>query len=128
MVQVRESDIRDFEPPAGGGVVIINPPYGERMDKDDLTQLYAAIGDSFKKRFAGYDCWLITSNKEALKHVGLRPSRKIPVINGPLECRLLRFRVEPAFFVDREAADRRTRAFAMERAVAAGAESFVNRL
>jgi putative N6-adenine-specific DNA methylase len=91
MVQVRESDIRDFEPPAGGGVVIINPPYGERMDKDDLTQLYAAIGDSFKKRFAGFDCWLITSNKEALKHVGLRPSRKIPVFNGPLECRFVRY-------------------------------------
>jgi putative N6-adenine-specific DNA methylase len=91
MVNVRECDIRQFEPPEGGGVVIINPPYGERMDKDDLSELYKTIGDSFKKNFTGYDCWMITSNKEALKHVGLRPSRKVPVFNGPLECRFVKY-------------------------------------
>lgn len=91
MVTITETDIRDFIPPDGGGVVIINPPYGERMDKDDLSELYKGIGDAFKKHFAGYDCWLITSNREALKHVGLKPSRKIPVFNGPLECRFVKY-------------------------------------
>src|SRR5688572_19499100 len=64
LVQIRESDIIDFIPPEGGGVVIMNPPYGERMDKDDIFELYKSIGDSFKKNFTGYDCWLISSNMD----------------------------------------------------------------
>jgi len=91
MVQIKECDIMEFIPPEGGGTLIINPPYGERMDKDDLILLYKNIGDTFKKNFSGYDCWLITSNMEALKHVGLRPSRKIKVFNGPLECRFVKY-------------------------------------
>ena len=91
MVTVQEGDMMDFEPPTGKGVVILNPPYGERMDKDDLEVLYKSIGDTFKKKFTGFDCWLITSNKEALKHIGLRTSRKIPVFNGPLECRFVKY-------------------------------------
>ncbi|MFM7177476.1 MAG: class I SAM-dependent RNA methyltransferase [Bacteroidota bacterium] len=91
MVTIRESDMRDFDPPSRKGVVIVNPPYGERMDKDDLTELYKSIGDTFKQKFSGYDCWLITSNKEALKSLGLRTSRRIPVFNGPLECRFVKY-------------------------------------
>jgi len=91
LVQIKESDISDFIPPEGGGVVIMNPPYGERMDKDDISLLYKKIGDAFKQHFTGYDCWLITSNMEALKHVGLRPSRKIKIFNGPLECRFVKY-------------------------------------
>jgi putative N6-adenine-specific DNA methylase len=91
MVHIRECDIKDFEAPEGGGVVIINPPYGERMDKDDINALYKSIGDTFKQRFSGYDCWVISSNMEALKHIGLRPSRKIQIYNGPLECRFMKY-------------------------------------
>jgi putative N6-adenine-specific DNA methylase len=91
MISIREGDILDFDAPPGKGTVIINPPYGERMDKDDLTVLYKTIGDAFKKRFTGYDCWIITSNMEALKFVGLRASRKIIVYNGPLECRFVKY-------------------------------------
>lgn len=91
LVDIKESNMLDFEPPDGGGVVILNPPYGERMDKDDIFELYKSIGDTFKKKYAGYDCWMITSNMEALKVVGLRPSRKIKVFNGPLECRFVKY-------------------------------------
>jgi len=91
IVHIRECDMIEFEAPEGGGVVIMNPPYGERMDKDNLEELYKSIGDTFKKKFTGYDCWLITSNMQALKFVGLRPSRKIPVFNGPLECRFVKY-------------------------------------
>lgn len=91
MVSVHAGDLTSFDPPSTHGVVIINPPYGERMDRDDLVALYQSIGDTFKKKFSGYDCWLITSNKEALKHIGLRTSRKIPVFNGPLECRFVKY-------------------------------------
>ncbi|MDB5283390.1 MAG: hypothetical protein JWO06_2465, partial [Bacteroidota bacterium] len=91
MVHIRESDLMDFEAPEGGGVVIINPPYGERMDQDNIPELYEKIGDTFKKRFTGYDCWIITSNMEALKHVGLKSSIRIPVYNGQLECRFVKY-------------------------------------
>jgi putative N6-adenine-specific DNA methylase len=91
MVHIRECDMKDFEAPEGGGVVVINPPYGERMSKDNIAELYKGMGDTFKKRFTGYDCWIISANMEALKQIGLRPSRKIAVYNGQLECRFMKY-------------------------------------
>lgn len=91
LVVVKEGSMFDFQPPAGPGVLILNPPYGERMNKDDIFELYKNIGDTFKQKYAGYDCWMITSNMEALKVVGLRPSRKIRIFNGPLECRFVKY-------------------------------------
>ena len=91
IVSIKNVDMKDFEVPAGRGVVVINPPYGERMDKDNIDELYKMMGDTFKKNFSGYDCWILSSNMEAFKHVGLRPSRKIQLYNGPLECRFMKF-------------------------------------
>ena len=95
IVHVRECDLKDFEAPEGGGVVIVNPPYGERMDQDNIEELYKSIGDTFKKRFMGYDCWIISSNPDAFKAVGLRPTRKIAVFNGQLECRFMKYSIYP---------------------------------
>jgi len=78
-------------PPKAGGIMITNPPYGERLEVSDQIELYKKIGDSLKKNYAGYSAWLISSDFNALKHVGLRPSRKIALYNGQLECRYLRF-------------------------------------
>jgi putative N6-adenine-specific DNA methylase len=91
IVHIRECDMHEFDAPEATGVVIVNPPYGERMDKDNITELYKQIGDTFKQRFLGYDCWIISSNPEGFKSVGLRPSRKIPVFNGQLECRFMKY-------------------------------------
>ena len=91
IVTIKNCDMKDLEVPAGRGVVVINPPYGERMDKDNIEELYKMMGDTFKKNFAGYDCWILSSNLEALKHIGLRPSRKITLYNGPLECKFLKY-------------------------------------
>jgi putative N6-adenine-specific DNA methylase len=91
IVSIKVCDIKDFEVPAGRGVVILNPPYGERMVKDNIEELYKNIGDTFKSKFSGYDCWMISSNMEAFKHVGLRPSRKIALFNGQLECRFMKY-------------------------------------
>ena len=82
-----------FKPPAGGGVMIINPPYGERLEQEDIVAFYKSIGDSLKKNFAGYDAWIISSDMNALKFIGLKPTRKIPIFNGPLECRFMKFSV-----------------------------------
>jgi putative N6-adenine-specific DNA methylase len=78
-------------PPEGGGTAIINPPYGERMGGPDLNALYKSIGDTLKKKYQGYEAWIISANMEALKHVGLRPSRRVTVHNGGLECRFQRY-------------------------------------
>ncbi|MCB1172972.1 MAG: class I SAM-dependent RNA methyltransferase [Leptospiraceae bacterium] len=74
------------KPPSGGGVLIMNPPYGERLKKNDIESFYSMIGDVFKQRYAGYDAWLISSNLKALKKVGLRACAKIKLYNGSLEC------------------------------------------
>ncbi len=91
VVSIRNCDMKDFEVPAGRGVVIINPPYGERMVKDNIEELYKMMGDTFKQKFAGYTCWILSSNVEAFKHVGLRPTRKITLFNGQLECKFLKY-------------------------------------
>ena len=91
MVTVHTSSFAELDPPAARGVVIMNPPYGERMDKDDINALYKSIGDTLKAKYDGYDAWIISSNADALKNIGLRPSRKIAVFNGPLECRFMKY-------------------------------------
>ncbi len=95
MITIIKGDFRDLMPPEGGGTCIMNPPYGERMDKDDIDALYKSIGDAFKANYTGYDCWMITSNMEALKSVGLRPSRKLTLYNGQLECRYMKYAMYP---------------------------------
>lgn len=91
IVKTACQDFFETDPPPGRGIVILNPPYGERMDQDDVTTFYKQIGDTLKRRYSGYQAWMITSNPDALKSVGLRPSRKIPLFNGPLECRYVRY-------------------------------------
>lgn len=81
----------DMSPSRGGGVVILNPPYGERLPVDEITKLYKEIGDKLKKDFQNFNAWIITSNPEAIKSIGLRPSRRIQIYNGSLECRYLKF-------------------------------------
>jgi len=73
------------------GTIVMNPPYGGRLTSPDLLNLYKSIGDQFKKKYAGWSAYVFTANKDAAKHIGLRPSRKIPLYNGKLECRLLKF-------------------------------------
>ena len=129
-LRVERRELATVEPPTGPpGLLIANPPYGERLgDAAETVALYAELGDRLKTRFAGWTAAVFTGNPELGKRMGLRAEKTHTFHNGPLECRLLRFRVEPAFFVDRAAADRRARAFTLDRAVAAGAEGFVNRL
>ncbi len=91
LVKTTCADFFEWDPPAGKGILIMNPPYGERLEQDDSLAFYKKIGDTFKKKYSGYEAWLITSNAEAVKEIGLRPSRKITLFNGPLECRLMKY-------------------------------------
>jgi len=74
------------------GHIVMNPPYGERLEEDnDMLEFYGEIGTKLKHFYEGSDAWIISANLRALKFVGLRPSRKIKLFNGPLECRLQKF-------------------------------------
>ena len=87
-------DVGSFEeatPPFENGLILSNPPYDERLKIDDSLAFYKMIGDTLKRKYAGYTAWLISSDLESVKFIGLKPSRRIPVFNGPLECRFLKF-------------------------------------
>lgn len=91
-VEVSKSSFESLRPGVSSGMLIMNPPYGERLErKEDITALYEMIGDKLKKDFQGFEAWIITSSPEGMKSVGLRPSKKFVVFNGPLECRFLKY-------------------------------------
>lgn len=77
--------------PWNSGLIMMNPPYGERIRIAATGQLYKMIGDHLKREFYGYKAWLFSSNFEALKQIGLRPTVKEKLFNGPLECKFLRY-------------------------------------
>lgn len=79
-------DFHDAEPPAQKGTMIINPPYGERLKQEQINEFYKAIGNTLKRKYAGFKVWIFSSNLEAIKFVGLKPSAKFKLKNGPLDC------------------------------------------
>jgi putative N6-adenine-specific DNA methylase len=88
-ISLEEKDFFQVEKETKGPLhLLTNPPYGERLE-GDMNMLYQGIGDAFKQSFPNTQAWMISSNMEALKFVGLRPSRKIKLFNGKLESRLL---------------------------------------
>ena len=91
IAKVKKKDFFQLEKENQGPLhLLTNPPYGERLE-GDMNALYQGIGDGFKQSFPNTQAWLISSNMEAIKCIGLRPSRKIKVFNGKLESRLLFF-------------------------------------
>lgn len=86
-------DFFKLTPRTQEGMVVLNPPYGERLEQDDLVAFYEAIGDRLKFHWGGFSAWVISSDQEALKRVGLRPHRRHTVFNGALECRWAGFEI-----------------------------------
>jgi putative N6-adenine-specific DNA methylase len=85
-------DFSETPVPEGGGVVILNPEYGERLGKvEELNETYKGIGDYFKKKCKGYRGYIFTGNLDLAKKVGLRTRRRIPFFNSNIECRLLEY-------------------------------------
>ena len=93
-VKLERSDVLERTAPAAEGVMVMNPPYGERMGTpEELAQFYPKLGDALKKRFAGWRCYLFTADLRAPKLIRLTPSKRIPLWNGALECRLYEFEI-----------------------------------
>ena len=85
LITFKTASFDELNQPEKGGVLICNPPYGERIG-DRVEEMYGQLGDWFKKEMKGFDCWVISSNEEALKNIGLKPDKKIKLFNGDLEC------------------------------------------
>lgn len=90
-VSLEVSDFKDLKPSDESGLLFLNPPYGQRIQPEEIDLLYGMIGSTLKHSFPGTTAWLITSNKESLKHVGLKPKVKYTLFNGALECVLLKY-------------------------------------
>ena len=104
MVRFERRGLADARPPkawadhaeGARGLLIVNPPYGERLGEGvALFQLYETLGDTFKQHFGGFDAWVLAGNATLVKRIGLKAKRRIPVWNGPIECRFLQYPLVP---------------------------------
>ena len=94
IVTVDQGDILEIAPLNETGILITNPPYGERIgEQDELAAFYPQLGTALKRHWAGWNCFFFTADLRLPKLVGLKPSRKTPLFNGPLECRLFEIRM-----------------------------------
>ena len=93
-VRLERVDVLERTAPAAAGVLVANPPYGERTGSDEaLARFYPRLGDALKKRFAGWRCHFFTADLRLPKLIRLEPARRLPLYNGALECRLYEFRI-----------------------------------
>jgi len=92
-VQVDVCDMRECEPPPGmPGLLVTNPPYGERLGDDDewVVGLYRGMGDALRRRWLGWTAWILAGSPKLSKSFGLKPAARIPLRNGPIDCRLVK--------------------------------------
>lgn len=91
-IQLKQGDVLELDAPSAQGVMVINPPYGVRLSRpDELESFYPKLGDWLKQRFAGWRAYVLTGDARLSKLIGLTPSKRIPLFNGALECRLYEF-------------------------------------
>ena len=93
-IRLAVRDVRDAAPPHNQppGVLLTNPPYGERIGEEaQMDALYKTLGDTLKTSFQGYEAFMFTGNLEAAKRIGLKATRRTPLFNGPIDCRLLKY-------------------------------------
>ena len=92
-ITVRQQDFKDFTQPAQKSILITNPPYGERISTPDLLGTYKMIGERLKHQFKGNDAWVLSYREECFDQIGLKPSIKIPLYNGSLECEFRKYQM-----------------------------------
>lgn len=93
-VELLVCDVLDLEAPDEHGVLVSNPPYGVRLSSgEELHDWYPRLGDTLKRGFAGWNCYFLTADLEMAKLIGLKPSKRTPLMNGDLDCRVFEFKV-----------------------------------
>lgn len=94
VIRIRSGDMLELPAPAPNGIMVVNPPYGERLsDQETMGLFYPKLGDALKKHYAGWTCHFISADKRMERALRLKPSRKVPLMNGDLDCRLYEFKV-----------------------------------
>ena len=90
-ITIEEADFKNFKQPENPAIIITNPPYGERISTPNLLGTYKMIGERLKHQFVGNDAWILSYREECFEQIGLKPSIKIPVFNGSLECEFRKY-------------------------------------
>lgn len=99
-IEVECADFKDFQQPAEPAILVSNPPYGERISTQNLLGTYKMIGERLKHQFQGNDAWILSYKEECFEAIGLKPSQKIPVYNGSLECEFRKYSLFGGKFSD----------------------------
>lgn len=92
-VTIEEADFKNFTQPAEKSLLVTNPPYGERISTPDLLGTYKMIGERLKHQFLNNDAWVLSYREECFDQIGLKPSIKIPLYNGSLECEFRKYQI-----------------------------------
>lgn len=91
-IHLDQVDFFKSKPPSDRGCIIMNPPYGERLElQEGLPDFFEKIGSTLKHEYSGWDAWIIASDEESFKNIGLKASKKIPLMNGKLECQFRKY-------------------------------------
>ena len=95
-VQLKQMNILDGGPPAPSGILVTNPPYGERLNHPvELAGFYPELGNALKQRFTGWTAYILSADPQLPKLIRLQASRRTPLYNGALECRLYEYKLVP---------------------------------
>lgn len=86
-IRLSVKPVSELEAPEGKSLIVTNPPYGERLNNNDIIAIYRDLGSVLKHRFSGSSAWIICSQENLLNQIGLKPTKKIKLLNGALECR-----------------------------------------
>ena len=93
-VSLKQANVTEMAAPVTSGIIVTNPPYGVRLDdQDELAAFYPRLGDALKKNYAGWTAYLLSSDMALPKKIGLAASKRTPLFNGALECRLFEYKV-----------------------------------
>lgn len=93
-IEIKRSGVDVLQAPCEKGILIVNPPYGERLSNDEnLKDVYRDLGFSLKNNFKGWECWVLSGHKELVQLLGLKSALRVRVFNGPIECRFLKYEI-----------------------------------
>lgn len=90
-ITIEQADFKDFKQPENKSIIVMNPPYGERISTPNLLETYRMIGERLKHEFTGNDAWILSYREECFEQIGLKPSIKTPLFNGSLECEFRKY-------------------------------------
>ena len=94
IVSLKQADVLEISAPAKEGIIVTNPPYGVRLgEQQELAQFYPKLGDALKKKFSGWRAYLLSADMRLPKLIHLAASKRTPLFNGALECRLFEYRM-----------------------------------